>query len=51
MKKNIHITLDENLLKKIEYICVKENRTRSNVIETLLMEILRLRRTENDIQQ
>ena len=37
-KKNLHITLDEELLKKARIKCVKEDRTLSQAITRLLRE-------------
>ena len=46
MKKKISITIDADILGKIEKICLAEDRTVSNLINMLLKQILAGHQTE-----
>lgn len=47
MPKTVGAVVEDDLLHKLEAICAKENRSMSNVIETLLIEALKKRENEN----
>lgn len=38
------ITLDINLIKKVEQLAVKENRNFSNMVETLLFQAIKIKK-------
>lgn len=39
MKKALHATIDQDLLAKIKKLAKEQNRTVSNLVETLLYEV------------
>ena len=41
MKKRIHITLDDNLLARLDALAEEQSRTRNNMVEVILKDAMR----------
>ena len=48
MKKKLSITIDMDVAKKIEILCEKEDRSISNMINTLLKQAINNKTSNND---